>query len=230
MKTLLLALFLGLSAAVRSDAAIINIDLTGVAGNGLLTGNSPVAGTGSGGEIGAGITFNDVTSVLTVNVGWGSANGFTDLSSSVTDQHIHGPTANNYGNGYTQTAGVSFPLTHTSTSASSGTISNIVTLTAAQATNLYNGKFYLNIHTALNGGGEIRGFLVPVPQLGVAVTNAQANLTVSSVVGQKQIIQVSTNLPTWTSVATNASGTNVFQYSESNPQFPKRFYRAIVLP
>jgi hypothetical protein len=29
-----------------------------------------------------------------------------------------------------------------------------------------NGQFYMNIHTAVNPGGEMRGNLVAVPQLG----------------------------------------------------------------
>lgn len=37
-------------------------------------------------------------------------------------------------------------------------------LTAAQETQLFDGKFYINLHTSTNGGGEIRGFLVPVPE------------------------------------------------------------------
>ena len=32
-------------------------------------------------------------------------------------------------------------------------------------------------------------------------------------------------------IATNSSGTNLFQLNESNPlQFPQRFYRAVVVP
>jgi hypothetical protein len=36
-------------------------------------------------------------------------------------------------------------------------IKGSATLTAAQAADLLAGKWYVNLHTAANGGGEIRG-------------------------------------------------------------------------
>lgn len=232
MKTLFLSIFLVFSVVIPTRAAIIQFDLIGTAGNGLLAGNEPnVSVGGSGGEIGAGITFNDVTSVLSVNVGWGSGNGFSNLTSSVNNQHIHGPTASNYGNGYAETASVAIGLTNISSSPTNGTIVQNVTLTAAQKTNLYNGKFYINVHTANNSSGEIRGFLVPVPQLIFSANGSQANLALSGFANQRQIIQVSSNLVNWTAVTTNSSGTNFFQFAENNPsQFQRRFYRARVIP
>jgi hypothetical protein len=225
------SIIFGFSIVVQTNAAIIHFDLIGTAGNGLLAGNEPsVSVGGSGGEIGAGITFNDQTLVLSINVGWGSGNGFSNLTSAVNNQHIHGPTANNYGNGFTQLAGVDIGLTNISNSPTNGTIVQNVTLTAAQKTNLYNGKYYINVHTANNGGGEIRGFLVALPTLAVSVTN-QASVTLSGFAGQRQVIQVSSNLVNWTPVVTNSSGTNLFKFSESNPlQFLQRHYRARVIP
>lgn len=167
MKQLLLTLAFG-SMATLAPAAITNFDLIGTAGAGLLFGNEPaVASGGTGGEIGTGITFDDVTNQLTVNVGWGSANGFTDLSSLANNSHIHGPTANNFGTtpasgiAYTQTAGVLFTLTRSSNAVTGGTFTTApITLTPTQVTDLFNGKYYINIHTANNGGGEMRGFIV----------------------------------------------------------------------
>src|SRR5512133_3816754 len=74
-----------------TQAAIVSFDLRGKAGTGLLPGNenATLAGTpGSGGELGAGIFFNDVTNLLTIDVGWGSANGFTDLTGNASAGHI----------------------------------------------------------------------------------------------------------------------------------------------
>lgn len=132
----------------------------------MLPGNEPGTVTGgTGGEIGAGIFFDNTTKVLTLNVGWGSSQGFTDLSSSATNSHLHGPTAGNNGAGFTQTAGVLFNLTRSSNAATGGTITTApITLTLAQETDLMNGKWYINIHTTNNTGGEIRGFLVAVPE------------------------------------------------------------------
>jgi MYXO-CTERM domain-containing protein len=154
--------FLGCSGA---SAAIFQYDLKGTAGDGLLFGNEPsVAFGGTGGEIGTGITFDDATSLLSVNVGWGSSQGFTDLSSSSNNSHIHGPTTSNNGSGFTQTAGVLFNLTRSSNAITGGIFTSApILLTAPQILDLNNGKYYINVHTVNNGGGELRGFIVPAP-------------------------------------------------------------------
>ena len=151
---------------INGQAATFDFDLRGVAGFGLLPGNEPgsIAG-GTGGEIGAGILYDSTANLLTLNVGWGSAFGFTDLSSAANNSHIHGPTAANNGNGFTQTAGVLFNLTRSSSAVSGGTFTTTpISLTEAQEVDLLNGKYYINIHTANNSSGEIRGFIVPVPE------------------------------------------------------------------
>src|SRR5215218_8417684 len=82
--------------ASSASATIIQFDLIGKAGTGLLSGNEnfTINGTpGSGGERGAGISFNDATNVLSMDYGWGTANGFTNLSGTASGHHIHGPTA-----------------------------------------------------------------------------------------------------------------------------------------
>lgn len=153
--------------ALTAQAGLIQFDLIGRAGPGLLPGNEPGSITGgTGGEIGAGIFFDDVLLQLTIsNVGWGSSQGFSDLSSAANNSHIHGPTASNNGSGFTQTAGVQFTLTRSSNAVTGGTFTNPpLQYTASQATDLMNGKHYINIHTANNGGGEMRGFLVAVPE------------------------------------------------------------------
>jgi hypothetical protein len=150
-----------LAAASSVSAATILFDLRGTAGFGLLPGNEPGAITGgTGGEIGAGISYDDVTNLLSLNVGWGSSQGFADLAGLATNAHIHGPTTANNGNGFTQTAGVAFGLTRSSNAVTGGTITDAFTLSDVQETNLLNGKYYINIHTAANTGGEMRGFLV----------------------------------------------------------------------
>jgi len=50
-------------------------------------------------------------------------------------------------------------------SASAGSIQGTsAALTAGQELELMGSRFYINIHTATWGGGEIRGFLTPVPE------------------------------------------------------------------
>lgn len=147
-----------------ASAAVIAFDLIGTAGVGLLPGNEPGSITGgTGGEIGAGITFDDVSKLLTINVGWGSSQGFTNLSSAATAAHIHGPTSTNNGNGFTQTAGVLVTLTGFATGVTGGSINQTTTLNATNEAALFAGKLYINVHTSGNTGGEMRGFIV-VPE------------------------------------------------------------------
>jgi hypothetical protein len=163
---------LSLLGCLAASAATFQYDLTGVAGPGLRPGNEPGSITGgTGGEIGAGIFLDDLgdvdinTNSLNINVGWGSSQGFTDLSSAATNSHIHGPTASINGSGFTQTAGVLFTLTRSSNAVTGGTFTNSpLSLTAAQVTALNEGRYYINIHTTNNGGGELRGFIVAVPE------------------------------------------------------------------
>jgi hypothetical protein len=166
-------LVLGVFALMSSaHAATIQFDLMGTAGAGLLPGNEPsltVPSTGSGGEFGAGITFDDVSLVLTVNVAWGSVKGFTDLTSNANNSHIHGPVSVAQASTFTGTAGIpsGFNLARASSLANDGLISTTVTFTSTQAAELMQGRYYINIHTTSNTGGEMRGFLRPVPEPGL---------------------------------------------------------------
>lgn len=166
---IILGTIASIALALPAGAAIIQFDLQGTAGFGLLPGNEPGSiGGGTGGEIGAGIFYDDVAKLLTLNVGWGSSQGFIDLSSASNNAHIH-VTANNFGNGgagnFTQTGGVAIGLTRSSPLATGGILTGQpITLTAPQETDLLNTKYYINIHTATNGGGEMRGFLTQVPE------------------------------------------------------------------
>lgn len=166
MKKLLT--FLAVCAfSLTTHAAIIQFDLQGQAGAGLLPGNETgsVSGTpGTGGEIGAGISFDDVTKMLTINVGWGTGHGFTNLTGVATAAHVHGLTTSNAPASFLETAGVQFGLTLADNSASAGYISSSYLLNGTQETALFNGQLYINVHTGTNGGGEIRGQLIAVPE------------------------------------------------------------------
>ncbi|TWU58797.1 CHRD domain protein [Rubripirellula tenax] len=169
------ALMLGLlSISTTATAATVNYDVVGVAGFGLLPGNerpNPAASPGSGGEIGAtGIQFDDVAKTLLINVGWGSQQGFTDLSGPITAGHIHSAGT---GGGINGAGGVLINIGSgggiLDNSASNGIV-NFTTraFTPAEETLLANGDLYLNFHSASFGGGEIRGNLVvsAVPEPG----------------------------------------------------------------
>lgn len=170
MKITLSVVLLGAALSQEAGANIIQFDLQGTAGPGLLFLNEPaVLSGGTGGEIGAGIYYDDVLNSLTINVGWGSSQGFTDLSSAANNSHIHGPTANSLGNNgvgdFRQTAGVLFNLARSGNAVTGGFFTTPpITITEAQEAQLMDGRWYINLHTVNNGGGEIRGFLVPVPE------------------------------------------------------------------
>ena len=71
---------------------------------------------------------------------------YKDLSGPATAAHFHGPAEKG------KNAGVVVPITATSSS-----FEGSATLTEAQEKDLMAGMWYVNVHTAANKGGEIRG-------------------------------------------------------------------------
>lgn len=82
---------------------------------------------------------------------------YSGLSGPATLAHIHGPA------GPAATASPIIDLAPFKVGAfgTSGAIAGSVTLTRAQYNAIADGMTYVNIHTAANGGGEIRGQIVP---------------------------------------------------------------------
>lgn len=72
---------------------------------------------------------------------------YSDLSAAPAAAHFHGPA------GKGENAGVAVPIEGDLTSPIKGE----ATLTDAQAADLLAGRYYINIHTPANKGGEIRG-------------------------------------------------------------------------
>jgi hypothetical protein len=119
----------------------------------------PATGTGTGGEILGGITYDTDTNLLTIPLGYGSVAGFTNLTGAATAAHIHGPASVTATAGPIHdffTAGQHFAPVATN----GGIILGSATLSAANETNLLNGLLYVNIHTSANTNGEIRGQLI----------------------------------------------------------------------
>lgn len=173
-----------LAGASQAHAALHFFRLEGKAGLGLLSGNENHAMNanftpGSGGLRASALVFDDVTRSLSINVGWGSANGFTDLSGNATVGHIHGPTTNGGIASFTQNASVRYGLDNLAgwnNSASSGGFLGSVTINAGDVAALFDGRFYINIHSAANGSGEIRGNIVLIPAPGAAACFGLAGL------------------------------------------------------
>jgi hypothetical protein len=115
---------------------------------------------GSGGELTPGIFLNTETRELGFAVGYGTSAGFTDLTGPATAMHFHAPaTVASNANVIINLAPFHVPAANPATG---GQILGIVTLTTNQVDLFLNGLVYLNIHTATNQGGEIRGQLIPV--------------------------------------------------------------------
>lgn len=109
------------------------------------------AGTGSPATGFAAMTLDDTTNLFSWNISW------SGLLGNETVMHFHGPALPG------QNAGVqvNFGAISGISSPSIGSTS----ISAAQATDLLAGLWYINIHTDLFPGGEIRGQVqvVPVP-------------------------------------------------------------------
>jgi hypothetical protein len=144
----------------------------------VLTGPSEAPANASPGTGTATVTLDDVLNTLSLSV------SFAGLTGNTTASHIHCCTAaagaGTGGVATTTPTFAAFPLGVTSgtysvtldeTQASSWNAAYVTanggttaSAFAALQSGVNAGKAYLNIHTTTFGGGEIRGFLVPVPE------------------------------------------------------------------
>jgi len=121
---------LGITAA-SAEAVKLKADLKG--SNEVPPNSSPASGT-------AEATLDTQTKVLTWVV------TFKDLTGPAVGAHFHGPSEPG------KNAGIVVPFKTTQSP-----IEGTATLTDAQISDLLAGKWYANIHTAANPGGELRG-------------------------------------------------------------------------
>jgi hypothetical protein len=141
-----------------ASAQTLIFNLAGRAGSGLLPGNefpNAASSTASGGA--NSILFDLGTNELTIDVEWGSGNGFTDMTGNATAMHIHGPADINSNGGVLYNLG---SMTGFDASASDGGFSGTVPISAADVQTLLDGNMYLNVHTSANGGGELRANII----------------------------------------------------------------------
>ncbi len=106
-----------------------------------LDGKAEVPATTSAGKGTADLDYDAATKKLTWKV------TYSGLSGPATAAHFHGPADSG------KNAGVAVAIPN----AGSSPVDGSATLTDAQAADLLAGKYYINIHTAANPGGEIRG-------------------------------------------------------------------------
>jgi hypothetical protein len=152
MKRTILAILLSMACVVSLRAEIFQIGLL----DGKLDGTQetpPNGSTATAGEVGNGITYDNSTMTLNVNVAYGLF-GFSPLTGDFTATHIHQGVVG-------QPGPVVIPLTATANDTHSGLIQNSVVLTPALETALFADDLYLNIHSTLFPNGEIRAQLIP---------------------------------------------------------------------
>jgi hypothetical protein len=133
-KTMLAMLALGTTVAFAGPAFAEKMKAT-------LDAKSEVPPNASAGTGTADIDYDADTKKLSWKL------SYSGLTGPATAAHFHGPAEPG------KNAGVAVAIPNATTSPTEGS----ATLTDAQAADLMAGKYYVNVHTAANPGGEIRG-------------------------------------------------------------------------
>jgi hypothetical protein len=133
-RTMLATFALGATVALAGPAFAEKMKAT-------LSGASEVPANTSTGKGSADIDYDAATKKMTWKL------TYSGLSGPATAAHFHGPAEAD------KNAGVALAIPN----ATSSPVEGSATLTDAQAADLAAGKYYINIHTAANPGGEIRG-------------------------------------------------------------------------
>lgn len=161
---------LGTTQSSYADVFVFTANLSGAAEN------PPVPSPGTGFTT---VTYDNVAHTLRVQV------TFSGLVGTTTASHIHSSATNPPGTGNTGVATQLPSFTGFPLGVTSGSMDNTFDLTLASSWNpayitanggttasaeaalfiqILEGRAYLNIHSTFRPGGEIRGFLQPVPE------------------------------------------------------------------
>ncbi len=183
-RTIVLFASLSFPATAATAAAdVVEFDFQGNAGFGLLPGNSVGPGTPTGDGVGTpafgneqdlGLLYDTDTNELRFDFQFSSlTDGLADVASGI---HFHiidnptdpfnqtGPIGFNLNSGADPNVTLDTPLIPVDGTVDAGTVAGVATLTEDQEALLFAGAFYLNLHSAQFGAGEIRGNLVvPAP-------------------------------------------------------------------
>jgi hypothetical protein len=133
-KTMLATLALGTAVAFAGPAFAEKLKAT-------LSGAMEVPANTSAGNGTADIDYDAASKKLSWKL------TYSGLTGPATAAHFHGPAEAG------KNAGVAVAIPN----AISSPVEGSATLTDAQAADLLAGKYYVNVHTAANPGGEIRG-------------------------------------------------------------------------
>jgi len=145
-----LKLFALLTACLFTFGAFSSAHATVVSLTAIIDGSQANAGLGTGsvGMGSASMTLDDATNQFIWNIEW------SGLVGNVSVAHFHGPASPD------QNAGVQVSIDIGTNPARGDQI-----LSGTQASNLLDGLWYINIHSDVSPGGEIRGQVnvVPIP-------------------------------------------------------------------
>ena len=133
-RTMLATLALGATIALGGPAFAEKMKVT-------LDSKSEVPPNTSAGTGTADVDYDAASKKLTWKL------TYSGLSGPATAAHFHGPAEAG------KNAGVKVPIPNATSSPAEGS----AILTDEQAADLTAGKYYINVHTAANPGGEIRG-------------------------------------------------------------------------
>jgi hypothetical protein len=133
-KTMLATFALGAAVAFNGPAFAEKMKAT-------LSGATEVPANTSAGKGTADIDYDAATKKLSWKL------TYSGLTGPATMAHFHGPAE----------AGKNAAVVVVIPNATSSPVEGSTTLTDAQAADLEAGKYYVNVHTAANPGGEIRG-------------------------------------------------------------------------
>ena len=140
IRTFAASALVAASVLLAACTTPVNPDTTKVAFRGTLSGSQEVPPVTSSGTGTLKATFDTQSRMLNWTV------TYSGLSGPVVAGHFHGPAL------LGQNAGVALGFTGSLESPIKGT----TTLTPAQAADFMSGKWYVNLHTAANKGGELR--------------------------------------------------------------------------
>jgi hypothetical protein len=145
MKKLLASLVVigALTASVASAQSTFQAFLTGLGEN--PPNGSPGSGFGT-------VVLNAAQNQITVDENW------SGLLAAATASHIHGP------GGAGTNAGVIFPFSGVPAATAGAIPTQSFAINATQVGYLFSGYLYMNVHTSVFPGGEIRGQLLLVPE------------------------------------------------------------------
>jgi hypothetical protein len=138
-------------ALLVATGALAGCDMLGMGSNtkslhATLNAGQEVPPNKSGGTGSADFTLDPSTKQLSWKI------SYSGLTGDATAAHIHGPAAPGANSGV---------VVNLAPSGLKNPIEGSTTLTDAQVGDLTSGKDYVNIHTAQNKGGEIRGQITP---------------------------------------------------------------------